>query len=172
MKRPARPPARAGADRARRRIRTARPADAPAIAAVMRAAIRKLGAGSGAPRQLAAWSSLPALYHRWAMTAGGEVYVVAEERGRVLGYAARHGREVTAVFVAPSRARTGIGAALLARVERGALRAGARTVFVRAALGAVPFYAARGYRGTRRVRVPLPGGETLVATAMRKPLPS
>jgi putative acetyltransferase len=136
----------------------------------MRAAILALGQGSGAPRQLAAWASLPALYHRWAMTAGGEDYVVAEERGRVVGYAARRGREVTAVFVAPSRARRGLGAALLARVERDAVRAGARSLFARAALGAVPFYAARGYRRARGIRVPLPGGAALAAAMMRKRL--
>lgn len=138
----------------------------------MRASIRGLARRSCSPAQLAAWSSLPALYHRWAMTVGGETYVVAEERGRIVGYAARRGAEVTAVFVRPARARAGIGAALLARVEHDAVRGGARSLLVRAALGAVPFYTARGYRGTRRVRMPLPGGALLPATAMRKPLPS
>ena len=76
------------------------------------------------------------------MTAGGEVYLVAEERGRLVAYAARRGREVTAVFVRPVRARTGLGATLVARLERGAAREGARSVFVRAAPGAVAFYAA------------------------------
>jgi hypothetical protein len=57
----------------------------------MRAAIRRLAAGTCTPRQLAAWSSLPALYHAWAMTAGGEAYLVAERAGRVVGYAARRG---------------------------------------------------------------------------------
>ena len=64
-------------------IRRARAADAPAIARVMRAAIRTLARGTCSPAELAAWSSLPALYHRWAMTAGGEEYVVAEAGGRM-----------------------------------------------------------------------------------------
>ena len=88
----------------------------------MRASIRGLARPFYSPARIAAWSSLPPLYHRWAMTAGGEAYVVAEEGGRVVGYAARRGREVTAVFVLPSRARAGLGAALLARVERDARR--------------------------------------------------
>lgn len=155
----------------RPRLRAARPADAAAIAGVMRGAIRTLARDTCTRRQLAAWSSLPALYHAWAMTAGGEVYLVAEERGRLVAYAARRGREVTAVFVRPVRARTGLGATLVARLERGAAREGARSVFVRAAPGAVAFYAAVGYRAWRRIRVPLPGGVALPAVWMRKRLP-
>jgi N-acetylglutamate synthase-like GNAT family acetyltransferase len=152
------------------RIRAARPSDAPALARVMRAAIRGLAAGTCTDRQLAAWSSLPALYHRWAMTAGGEAYVVAVDGGRAVGYAARRGREVTAAFVSPARARAGVGASLVARVEEDALRAGLRSLFVLAAPGAVPFYEALGYRGGRRVRVPLPGGEHLAARRLTKRL--
>jgi putative acetyltransferase len=157
---------------ARVSIRTARLSDVRAIAGVMRASIRFLARGTCTPRQLAAWSSLPALYHAWAMTEGGEEYVVAEERGRVVGYAARYGREITAVFVRASRARAGIGARLLAALERRAIRSGTRSAFVRAARGAIPFYEARGYRGGRRVRVPLPGGVHLSARRMAKRLVS
>jgi predicted N-acetyltransferase YhbS len=136
----------------------------------MRSAIRALAAGTCTDRQLAAWSSLPALYHAWAMGPGGEAYLVAEERGRIVGYAARRGREVTAAFVSPARARAGIGAALLTRLERAASRAGLRSLFVLAAPGAVPFYEAVGYRGRRRVQVPLPGGVHLPSRRMVKRL--
>ncbi len=174
MSRRARPPVRAPRAAAggptRLRLRAARVGDAAAIAAVMRASIRGLAASAYPPDAIAAWASLPALYHAWAMTAGGEACVVAERSGRVVGYAARRGREVTAVFVTPGRARQGLGTALLSRVERDAARAGARSLFVRAALGAVPFYAAAGYRGARRVRVPLPGGAAIAAVSMRKTL--
>src|SRR5512147_1721293 len=68
------------------RVRPARLPDSPAIARVMRASIRALARGAYRPRQLAAWSSLPALYHAWAMTAGGERYLVAERAGRIVGY--------------------------------------------------------------------------------------
>jgi putative acetyltransferase len=70
------------------RLRRATPADAAAIARVMRAAIRAERGGVYTARQLAAWSSLPALYHRWAMTVGRETYLVAERAGRIVGYAA------------------------------------------------------------------------------------
>jgi GNAT superfamily N-acetyltransferase len=161
-------PARSARDPVR--IRKGRLSDCAAIARVMREAIRRLARGSCSPRHLAAWSSLPPLYHAWAMTAGGESYVVAESWGRIVGYAARRNREVTAVFVSPSRARSGVGAALVDRLERDARRVGARSLLARAALGAVPFYRARGFGGARRVRVPLPGGLALPALLLRKRL--
>jgi GNAT superfamily N-acetyltransferase len=81
----------------------------------MRAAVR--GARSAYPeRTLAAWASLPALYHAWAMTAGGETILVAElgtagraDAGRIVGK--------RALSLAPGRSR-----------GRGAGRGGERIV--------------------------------------------
>lgn len=148
------------------RVRLARAEDARAIAALMRASVRALARHHYSPRQIAAWASLPALYHRWAMTVGGERYLVAERAGRIVGYAALLGPELTALFVRPGAARTGVGSALLARAER---LAPGRSLTVKAALSGAPFYRARGFKGARRVRAPLPGGEAVEAIAMRKP---
>lgn len=147
-------------------MRPATLADAPAIARVMRAAVR--GAARDHPGAYpapaaAAWSSLPALYHRWAMTAGGERYLVAERAGRVLGFAAWRGREITALFVHPRAAGRGLGRALLERAAAAAHRAGARALFVKAAAAAAPFYRARGFAGERPSSVPLPGNARLPA---------
>jgi GNAT superfamily N-acetyltransferase len=136
----------------------------------MRSAIRALAAGHYTPAQLAAWSSLPALYHRWAMTAGGERYVVAERGGRIVGYAAVRGSELTALFVLPREARRGVGAALLARVEREAREEGRTALRTDAARSAWGFYAASGYRLGRALSVPLPGGGALEARVARKSL--
>jgi GNAT superfamily N-acetyltransferase len=155
------------------KLRRGRPADAGAIAAVMRAAIRAVPAGAQSRAALAAWAALPPLYHRWAMGPGGERYVVATGAGgrpRLVGYAARRGAELSAVFVRPSAAGRGVGAALVAAVARAARRAGARSLRVVAAEDAVPFYGRLGFRGARRVEVPLPGGVTLAARAMSRPL--
>jgi GNAT superfamily N-acetyltransferase len=156
--------------RAAVRVRKARLGDAAAMSAVMRASIRTLARGAYAARALAAWSSLPPLYHAWAMTAGGETCFAAERARRVVGYAALRGSEVTAVFVRPAAARRGVGAALLARVEREARRRGERALFTKAALSGAAFYRARGFAGERRVRVPLPGGGALAAVLLRKRL--
>lgn len=163
------------------RVREGRPEDAARLAAVMRAAVRGLPPGACTPRQRAAWSSLPALYHRWAMSAGGEGYLVAERGGRPVGFAAwrlhpgrsRRGEappeaELTSLFVHPSAGGAGIGSSLVAAVDRRARRAGAAVLRVLAARPAVGFYAALGFEGSRWVRLPLPGGARLPALWMRR----
>lgn len=155
--------------RSRLHLRRARLADAPRIAAVMRAAVRAVPSGTYSPRTLAAWASLPALYHAWAMTAGGETVLVAERGRAVVGYAALRGAELTALFVRPSAARRGVASALLARIERLARRRGLARLRVDAALSGVVFYRARGFTGGRTVSVPLPGG-ALAAVRMAKRL--
>jgi len=147
-------------------IRGARLADAPALARVMRASIRALARSAYGSRQIAAWSSLPALYHAWSMSAGGETVFVAESAGRILGYAALREGEVTALFVLPSAARRGLGSRLLGRVEREARRRGATRLVVRASRNGLPFYRALGFAGSRAIRVPLPGGGALRAVLL------
>ena len=150
------------------RVRRARAADAPAIAAVMRAAVRGVAPGTYPARTLAAWGSLPALYHAWAMTAGGEIVLVAELRGRVVGYAGLRGPVLTALFVRPSVSRRGVASALLGRVEALARRRGVGVLRVDAALSGVAFYRARGFTGSRAVRVPLPGGSLDAVRAAKR----
>lgn len=153
-------------------IRRARVSDAPALARVQRASVRGLAREAYSPRQIAVWARLGPLYHLWALTAGREVAFVAEAGGRILGFASVKGGEVTAVFVRPAAAGRGIGSALLARVEAEARRRGARRLVVKASLNGLPFYRARGYRGRRRIRVPLPDGESLEAVLLSKALPA
>jgi putative acetyltransferase len=147
------------------RFRAGTPADAAAAAAVMRASIRGLARGVYPPTRLAAWASLPALYHRWAMTAGHERYVFALRGDRVVGYAAVRNSELTALFVRPREARRGTGSALLARAER---LCRAKTLTVQAARSGVDFYRARGFAEREPVHVPLPGGGELEAVRMTK----
>jgi GNAT superfamily N-acetyltransferase len=135
----------------------------------MRAATRGVAPGIYPARTLAAWGSLPALYHAWAMTAGGETVLVAELRGRVVGYAGLRGSFLTALFVRPTAARRGVASALLRRVEALARRRGLRTLRVDAAQSGLAFYRARGFSGCRAVRVPLPGG-ALAAVRLGKSL--
>lgn len=149
------------------RLRAARPADAAAMARVMRAAVRA-AAAAYPPRAAAAWGSLPALYHRWALLAGGETRLVATLGGRVVGFAGWRGREVTALFVHPGVAGRGLGARLLAAAEAGAARSGARTLTVVAARGAVAFYRRHGWRDAGGARSPLPGGLHLPARRLAR----
>jgi len=158
------------------RLRGADLGDAADMARVMRAAVRA-EAGHYPAALLAAWGALPALYHRWALAAGGEARVVATRGGRVVGFAGWRGREVTALFVLPAAAGRGLGRRLLARAEAGAARAaagvaGPARLTVVAARGAVPFYLACGWRGGPAVRDPLPGGGGLPARRMWKQVAS
>jgi len=133
----------------------------------MGTAIRALPARFHSRAELAAWASLPPLYHRWAMGPGNERYLVAERSGRILGYAARRGGELTAVFVRPGAQGHGLGRALAEAVCGAAASEGHRTVHVLAARAAAGFYAALGFRAGARTRVPLPGGRSLAAVRMR-----
>ena len=148
-------------------IRPGRPADARACAAVMRLAVRAKRSPPHPARVLAAWSSLPPLYHRWAMGPGGESYFLAERGGRVLGYAALRGRELTAAFVRPAAQARGVGRALVWAAARAARRAGQRELSVLSARDATGFYSSLGFRDLGRARLPLPGGLELAAVRMR-----
>jgi putative acetyltransferase len=152
------------------RIRRGRPDDARACAASMRAAVLALPEGLHPRRALDAWASLPPLYHRWAMGPGGERYLVALCGVHPLGFAARRGGELTAVFVRPAAQRAGVGRALVLAAARAARREGRAQLRVVAALAAVPFYARLGFQVGARVQVPLPGGLRLAARRMRQPL--
>jgi len=136
----------------------------------MRAAIRGVPPASLPEGARAAWSSLPPLYHRWAMGPGGERYLLALGAGRALGFAAWRAGELTALFVRPGAQRRGIGHALVRAVARAARLEGHRGLRVVAARGAVPFYRSMGFLGLGPSRVPLPGGRALAAVRMRMEL--
>jgi GNAT superfamily N-acetyltransferase len=137
------------------------------MARVMRAAV--LAEADRYPAGLAAaWGRLPALYHRWAMTAGGEARLVATVGGRVVGFAGRRGREVTSLFVHPGFTGRGLGGRLLDAAEAGAAGGGARTLVLIAARAAAPFYLARGWRDRGPAASPLPGGRALPARRLVK----
>lgn len=121
------------------RVRAARPADGPAVAALDRAALPE----AQAPVDPAA-----------ALARAGDALDVAETPadgivGFVLSRRIDAELEIHALAVAAGRRRAGIGEALLATALGGAAREGARTAFleVRAsAAGALAFYAASGFR--------------------------
>jgi GNAT superfamily N-acetyltransferase len=104
---------------------------------------------------LAAWlaSSPSASLH--ALIDQGSAFV-AEEDGRLLGYAAldTHSGEVEAVFVEPDRHGHGIGALLMQALLDAARTAGCRRLFLSASLNAVPFYERVGFAAVREELYP------------------
>ena len=84
----------------------------------------------------------------------------AESPPRVLGFGQLLAPEglIEAVYVDPDAARRGIGAALVAALEREARARGARTLALDASLNSVPFYRALGFDVDAAAQHPLAPG--------------
>lgn len=95
---------------------------------------------------------------------------VAEVAGRRVGFAVLVGDEIRTIELDPRWAEEGVGARLLARLERAARSGEVSTLKVRATERAGPFFRAHGYRGSRRVRLRLASGEEVSAVLLRKSL--
>lgn len=128
-----------------------------------------------------------------------ETYFVADENGELAGCGgwsfrstlfggdarggdARGGRDaslldpstqaakIRAFFVEPTKARRGVGSALLERCEREARARGFAHAELMATLPGLKLYAARGYVGGKMVRYDLGAGESIEFVPMRKDL--
>lgn len=152
-------------------VRWATDEDAPGIAGVHVAAIRGLAASHYDRSQIAAWSAgkEPARY-REALAAGERLLVAEGDDGAIVGFAARRGEEVRAVYVAPAVARQGVGSRLLAALEDDARARGELGLHLDASLNAAPFYAAHGYAERSRGRHALRGGAEIECVQMSKRL--
>jgi putative acetyltransferase len=98
--------------------------------------------------------------------------LVAEERGRTVGYAvldAARG-EVEPVFVEPAQQGRGIGALLLRALEDAARAAGCDYLYLSASLNAVPFYARAGFAAVREELYPHRSGIGIPSVFMEKRL--
>jgi GNAT superfamily N-acetyltransferase len=99
------------------------------------------------PREIAAWIAFrPPEAYRTALAS--RALFVAEWQGEVVGFGqldpARG--EIEACYVAPEAIGSGIGSALLARMEEEARRRGHAVVRLNATLNAEAFYSRFGYR--------------------------
>jgi predicted N-acetyltransferase YhbS len=88
-----------------------------------------------------------------ARTIWSEMVFVAEEDGEIVGVLRGREERLGSLFVRGDRHRRGIGRSLVERFEQESLRQGTRVIRVAAALGAVPFYLAMGYKRSTGVRV-------------------
>jgi len=137
-------------------VRPARESDVEEIFRVHSNSIRALCRERYGEREIAAWIAFrPSDSYRMAF-ASRELFV-AEWQGRIVGFGQLDPRrgEIEACYVAPDAIRSGIGAALLARMEEEARRRGHPVVHLNATLNAESFYEQRGYRrlGPARHRV-------------------
>lgn len=76
----------------------------------------------------------------------GEITLVAEADGVIVGFAALLGHRISAAYVHPQFVRQGIGRRLLRALEQIAIAHNIRTLRVAASLTARPFYQTHGYQ--------------------------
>ena len=137
-------------------VRPAQESDVDAIFRVHGDSIRALCRTRYSEREIAAWIAFrPPEAYRTAF-ASRELFV-AEWRGEVVGFGQLDPRrgEIEACYVAPRAVGSGVGAALVMRMESEARRRGHVVVHLNATLNAEPFYERMGYRrlGPARHRV-------------------
>ena len=137
-------------------VRPAQESDVDAIFRVHGDSIRALCRERYNQREIAAWIAFrPPEAYRTAF-ASRELFV-AERGGEVVGFGQLDPRrgEIEACYVAPHAVGSGIGAALVTRMELEARRRGHAVVHLNATLNAESFYERMGYRrlGPARHRV-------------------
>ncbi|WP_157956826.1 GNAT family N-acetyltransferase [Salinicola aestuarinus] len=98
--------------------------------------------------------------------------IVGERTGNLVGYTVidAPGRELEALFVAPSAFRQGYGARLLQRAEHLAATLGIESLTLSAALNAIDFYRAHDYVLITTDTIKHRSGVTLERGVMRKTL--
>jgi len=151
-------------------LRPGHPDDAADLLALHVASIRGLGPSRYSAAQCDSWAhGLTAAGYVRAMKSG-ERFWVAEGAEGLEGFCSWKGPRIEGLFVHPGSARLGLGTGLLRRAEAAISESGAAQIDVEAALPAVPFYTARGYRTDASFVAPTRGGVGIEALRMAKSL--
>lgn len=153
------------------KVRPATPADAESIWQVHGDSIRALCRDRYRPEEIAAWIAVrnPESYR---VALQSRELFVAEQQGTIVGFGQLDPAkgEVEACYVAPGAAGSGVGSALLARMEDSAGRHGHAVVRLNATLNAESFYAVQGYRRLGAALHRVSGAVELACVRMEKPL--
>jgi GNAT superfamily N-acetyltransferase len=173
-------------------LRLATRADIPRLSELIARSARGLSTGEYRPEQVD--GALRGAFGIDTQLVDDRTYFVAEENGELAGCGgwsfrstlfggdARSGRDaslldpstqaakIRAFFVEPTKARRGVGSALLERCEKEARARGFLRAEMMATLPGVKLYAARGYVGGKRVRYDLGDGESIEFVPMTKDL--
>jgi putative acetyltransferase len=153
-------------------LRPALPADAPALAALFRASVEKLGAEDYSDAQVEAWSALADDEADFAKKLASKLTIVALSGGALAGFAALKGADVLdMLYVHPNFTRRGGASALCDALEKLSRARHAKKLTVDASDSAEKFFARRGYVAQRRNMTFL-GDEVLGNTTMTKELPA
>ena len=127
-------------------LRPFRPDDAPALLALFRDTIRRFNCLDYYPAQIAAWASDDIDPDKWATRFAGRFVVVAEDAGRLAGFADLEANgHIDRVYVSADYQGQGVGRALVAEVVAEARRLGLVRLFVEASITARPFFESQGF---------------------------
>lgn len=156
-------------------IREMRDYDARAFLEVHHAAVRRLAARDYPAEIIEAWAPLPITSDAVeAVTANpeNEIRFVADSDDLLIGLAClvMANNELRVYYVAPDVARTGVGKALLMRIEETARNAGIKFLLTDSSLTAEPFYRSQGYKVTEYGNHLLNGRWSMACVKMRKTL--
>jgi putative acetyltransferase len=133
------------------RIRPVKRADIPQIARLYYETVHRLNARDYSPEQIEAWA--PRVYPDafWQRRFQRYRVLVAEEEGAVVGFVELTPKgEIDCFYVQHISQHRGIGAALMARIEREASGHGNTRLLADVSLTAEPFFRRLGFRVVRR----------------------
>lgn len=157
-------------DATRLSLRPYLPADAPALAALFRAAIEDLTGEDYDADQQDAWASAADDEDAFGARLAALLTLVAVGGGTPVGFAAlKDNAHVEFLYVHPDAAGTGVARALCDALEALARSRGTKVLTVDASDTALGFFQARGYEAQRRNMVPR-GSEWLGNTTLQKKL--
>jgi putative acetyltransferase len=158
-------------------IRPAVEGDAAALSRVHFEAVHRTAAPFYPAHVIDIWSRTPdetrADQFRRAIAGKDELFLVAERDREVVGFGSivPSAGELRAVYVHPDVGRSGIGAAILQRLERWAIEKGVRGLHMDASANAEAFYSRHGYELVERGSHQLGGGPWMACVRMRKSFP-
>ncbi len=151
-------------------LRPVLPADAPRLAALLRASVETLAEDFYDDDQRAAWASIVDNEAAFAKTLSQNLAIVALIDGEIAGFASlKDARILDMLYVHPDYARRGVGSALADALEKLGAARGARSLSVDASDAARAFFDKRGYIPQSRNMVAIKG-EWLGNTTMTKTL--
>jgi len=146
------------------------PVDTPMLAAIFVAAIQELTGDDYSDAQQEAWAAAAADETAFGKKLAGELTVIATVKDAPVGFAALKGADrIDMLYVHPSVAGQGVGAALCEAMERLAAARGTKILSADVSDNALDFFKKRGYVANSRNSV-IVHGEWLGNTTMQKTL--
>ncbi|MBR0695124.1 GNAT family N-acetyltransferase [Bradyrhizobium lablabi] len=146
------------------------PADTPLLAAIFAASIMDLTGDDYSEAQQEAWAMAAEDEEGFGKKLAGQLTLIAMLENAPVGFASLKGADhIDMLYVHPSVAGQGVGAALCDALEKIAGARGAKTLTVDASDTALDFFRKRGYVAQRRNSVTV-NDEWLANTTMQKTL--